>query len=157
MKIKMLKVVREWTVSTLIPLVRLFFQLKPALTAGQGEQVAITGWTQWTKTRTRTNGHVTQTSSSLGPCPGHSKARNGEDSEEPFDLGRDPGGTARYRLSWVECSLLSASNRNLLQGQKAERKGKGRGWIKIGTGLMLWQARSSINLVPQWVKISHLK
>lgn len=36
---------------------------------------------------TRTNGHVTQTSSSLGPCPGHLQARNGEDSEEPFDLG----------------------------------------------------------------------
>lgn len=93
MKIKVLKVGREWAASTLIPLVHLFFQLKPALTAGQREQVALTGWCPMSRLSTRTNGHVTQTSSSLGPCPSHSQARSGEDSEG------DPGATAGYRLS----------------------------------------------------------
>lgn len=71
-----------------LPLVHLFFQLRPALTAGQREQVAITGWCPMSRLSTRTNGHVTQTSSSLGPCPSHSQARSGEDSEEPFGLER---------------------------------------------------------------------
>lgn len=88
-----------WTASTLIPLVHLFFRLKPALAARQGEQVAITGWRPMSKDSAP--GQMGMRHRHLpASVPALVTRRLGmvRAPKSPLTWERDPGATAGYRL-----------------------------------------------------------